>query len=83
MMGLRRRADAPGVERASRLADMCQTLFASRRKQLGAVTRRLGMGESRWPEGVRPTDRVEALPPDRVVALIDAMGSSTGDSGVA
>ncbi|MFI4896875.1 MAG: 16S rRNA (adenine(1518)-N(6)/adenine(1519)-N(6))-dimethyltransferase RsmA [Phycisphaerales bacterium JB059] len=81
MMALRRRPDAPGVERGARLADRCQTLFASRRKQLGAVTRRLGAQELVWPEGVRPTDRVEALPPERVVALIDALTLSTGDAG--
>lgn len=47
------------------LAEFCQRVFGSRRKQLGSVLGR----ETAWPEGVRPEMRVEQLTPAQIVAL--------------
>lgn len=62
-----------------RFADMCQTLFASRRKQLGAVVRKLA-GDIAWPEGVEPTMRVEQLDPRAIVTLVRAMDAGSHGS---
>ncbi|MFN0133710.1 MAG: 16S rRNA (adenine(1518)-N(6)/adenine(1519)-N(6))-dimethyltransferase RsmA [Phycisphaerales bacterium] len=56
----------PGLARA--LADFCQTMFASRRKQLGSVLGR----DFPWPEGVRPENRIEDLATPTVIALLEA-----------
>ncbi len=81
MVAIERR-DAPGgVERWIRLADTCQTLFASRRKQLGSVVRRLAGGEIDWPEGVEPTARVESLTPAQISSLVEAIGAPGRGAG--
>ncbi|MBL9031699.1 MAG: ribosomal RNA small subunit methyltransferase A [Phycisphaerae bacterium] len=53
---------------ARALADFCQAMFASRRKQLGSVLGR----DFPWPAGVRPEQRIEELPTPAVVALSEA-----------
>lgn len=80
MISLARR-DAPGGARDwARLADTCQMLFASRRKQLGSVVKRLAGGSVELPEGVESSARVESLAPEQVVALVGAIASCTGDA---
>jgi 16S rRNA (adenine1518-N6/adenine1519-N6)-dimethyltransferase len=53
------------------LAEFCQRVFSKRRKQLGAVLGRTFP----WPDGVRPENRVEELPVERIVALAAAAAS--------
>lgn len=59
-----------------RLAEITQALFQSRRKQLGKPVRQLAGDGVAWPEGVRPEDRVESLPVERVVALARAIDAA-------
>lgn len=73
MMSLAR-LENPATEDAEGLADFCQTLFASRRKQLGSV---LGRDVS-WPEGVNPEDRVEALAAEQIEVLRTKVRESPG-----
>ena len=54
-------------------AEITQQLFQSRRKQLAGVVNKLAKQPIDWPEGVKPTDRIDALPPDRVEALCRAI----------
>ena len=63
------RLNQPATDDARALADFCQLLFSGRRKQLGALLRARGLEPDAWPEGIRPTDRVEQLAPERVAAL--------------
>ena len=56
-----------------RLGDLAQQLFQSRRKQLAGVVSKLAKQPIHWPEGVKPTDRIDAIPPDRVEALCRAI----------
>lgn len=67
MVSVLRRAD-PLTAHPGALADFVQGLFSKRRKQLGSVLGR----EFPWPPGVTPENRVEQLPPDRLVALAAA-----------
>jgi len=56
-----------------RLADITQTLFQSRRKQLGKPAKQIAGTDIVWPEGVEPTDRIEDLTVPRMVALAAAI----------
>jgi 16S rRNA (adenine1518-N6/adenine1519-N6)-dimethyltransferase len=56
-----------------RLADITQTLFQSRRKQLAKPTRQIAGSDINWPEGVNPTDRIEDLSVAHMVALAAAI----------
>ncbi len=79
MVSITRRDEplAPGGPEAwARLADTVQGLFASRRKQLGAAVKRLAPQGVEFPRGVSPTDRVESLGVERVVALADAVSDA-------
>lgn len=66
-----RRKQCPATNDAARLAEVCQTLFANRRKQLGSVLGR----DFAWPAGVKPENRIEELSVEQAVALADAVGS--------
>jgi len=80
MVSLVRRR-APGAPREwAFLADTCQTLFGSRRKQLGAVVRRLAGKEVTLPEGVAASARVESLTPEQIVSLVEAIASCKVDA---
>lgn len=68
MVGLVRRP-APLVPDVRRFADFSQSLFAQRRKQLGAILGR----HLPWPEGIDPTDRAEALSIPQLMALFHAI----------
>ncbi|MHA7811845.1 MAG: 16S rRNA (adenine(1518)-N(6)/adenine(1519)-N(6))-dimethyltransferase RsmA [Phycisphaerales bacterium] len=54
-------------------ADRTQQLFQSRRKQLAGVINKMTKLELTWPEGIAPTDRIDALPPERVESLCRAI----------
>ncbi|MFG0245112.1 MAG: 16S rRNA (adenine(1518)-N(6)/adenine(1519)-N(6))-dimethyltransferase RsmA [Phycisphaerales bacterium JB052] len=54
-------------------AETTQQLFQSRRKQLAGVVNKLVKDPIQWPEGVKPTDRIDALPPDRIETLCRAI----------
>ncbi|MEO0483712.1 MAG: 16S rRNA (adenine(1518)-N(6)/adenine(1519)-N(6))-dimethyltransferase RsmA [Planctomycetota bacterium] len=72
MVALRRdptRDWAPGDLR--RVVDFAQTLFSSRRKQLGASLKGRRDGAAGWPEGVQPTQRPAELTPAQIAALAD------------
>lgn len=56
-----------------RLADITQTLFQSRRKQIGKPARQIAEADIDWPEGVESTDRIEDLTVPRMVALAAAI----------
>lgn len=56
-----------------RLADITQTLFQARRKQLGKPVKQLAGTDIEWPEGVHPSDRAESLSVERVTALARAI----------
>lgn len=72
MLALRSRPGAlDGVDRR-KLVDTVQTLFASRRKQIGGVLRRMGAFEV--PAGIDPGARVEALSVEQMVSLVEAVG---------
>jgi 16S rRNA (adenine1518-N6/adenine1519-N6)-dimethyltransferase len=66
-----RRKQRPSTNDAARLAEVCQKLFANRRKQLGSVLGR----DFAWPAGVKPENRIEELSVEQAVALADAVGS--------
>jgi len=70
MVSWRRRPN-PLTNDAIHLAEICQRLFASRRKQLGSV---LGRGID-WPAGVKPENRIEELSVAQAVALAGAVDS--------
>lgn len=57
----------------TQMAQLTQQLFQTRRKQLAGVVKALAKGEIEWPQGVLPTDRIDALAPDRVEALCRAI----------
>lgn len=61
------------------MGDTVQTLFQSRRKQMGKAVRRLAGGEIPWPEGVSPSGRVESLTVGRIVALAAAISRRAGE----
>ena len=73
-MVLLERLDEPMTPSIGALAEFCQKTFAGRRKQLAGLLKNLGCPPSAWPENIEPTDRIESLAPDRVVALADACG---------
>lgn len=56
-----------------RLADITQTLFQSRRKQLSKPAKQIAGTDLDWPEGVNPTDRIEDLSVPHMVALAAAI----------
>lgn len=56
-----------------RLADITQTLFQSRRKQLSKPTKQIAGTDIDWPEGINPTDRIEDLSVPHMVALAAAI----------
>lgn len=56
-----------------RLADITQTLFQSRRKQLSKPAKQIAGTDIDWPEGVNPTDRIEDLSVPHMVALAAAI----------
>lgn len=60
-----------------RLADVTQTLFQSRRKQLAKPARQIADADIDWPEGVDPTARIEDLSVGQMVALAAAIDAST------
>lgn len=66
-----RRKQRPATNDAAHLAEVCQRLFANRRKQLGSVLGR----DFAWPTGVKPENRIEELSVEQAVALADAVGS--------
>lgn len=69
MVSIVRRPD-PLTPNPAALAGFTQELFSKRRKQLGST-----LGRSfPWPPGITPENRVEQLPPDRLVALAAAAG---------
>lgn len=57
-------------------AEITQQLFQSRRKQLAGVVNKLAKAEIEWPDGIAPTDRIDALSPDRIEALCRAIHAS-------
>jgi len=75
MMGWRRN---PGPDRRMwvELGGVIQTLFQTRRKQLGKPVRQLAGGEIAWPVGVAPSDRVESLSVPQIVDLAGAILSA-------
>lgn len=62
-----------------RLADITQTLFQSRRKQLGKPVKQLAGADIEWPQGVEPTQRIEDLGVDAMVALARAIDRVRAD----
>ncbi|MEM9372599.1 MAG: 16S rRNA (adenine(1518)-N(6)/adenine(1519)-N(6))-dimethyltransferase RsmA [Planctomycetota bacterium] len=81
MMGWSRRSDLSADPRWwIEAGEVVQTLFQSRRKQLGKPVRRLAGGEVDWPAGIGVSDRVESLPVDRIVDLASAILSARGRS---
>lgn len=74
MMSWRRDAGVP-VDPAWWVAmgETVQTLFQSRRKQMGKAVRQLAGGDIAWPEGVQPSDRVEGLSVAQIEALARAI----------
>ncbi len=78
MVAVERKPDAPSLDGRA-LADFCQRVFAQRRKQIGSVLGR----DFPWPEGVRPTDRAESLPPGAVLELFRAEVVRSGAGRVA
>lgn len=76
MLALRRR-ERPLTSDAEDLANFCQKLFASRRKQLGSVLGR----ELAWPQGVSASDRVEALTAEQIEALRISVRERLGAPG--
>ena len=69
------RRDDPLTGNLRGLAEFCQRTFAGRRKQLAGLLKNLGMSPTGWPENIEPTDRIEALSPELVVALASACGA--------
>ncbi len=77
MMGWRRDAAAPSEpDRWTRLGEIVQTLFQSRRKQLGKPVRQLAGADIAWPDGIAPSDRIEGLDP----ALIWSLAAAIADA---
>jgi 16S rRNA (adenine1518-N6/adenine1519-N6)-dimethyltransferase len=74
MMAWRRDPDVPADPAWwVRLADITQTLFQSRRKQLAKPTRQIAGTDIVWPDGVESTDRIEDLSVPQMVALAAAI----------
>lgn len=74
MMQWTRDPDRPADPRSwARMGQCTQQLFQTRRKQLAGVVAKLVDTDIQWPQGVKPTDRIDALPPDRVEALCRAI----------
>lgn len=74
MVRLERKA-VPMTDNIAGLADFCQRAFAGRRKQLAGLLRSMGCEPVVWPENIEPTTRIEALGPERIVALALACGA--------
>ncbi len=64
MISLTRRLD-PLTNDPGKLGNFCQAAFSKRRKQLGSILGRT----IDWPEGIRPENRIEELPVEKIVAL--------------
>lgn len=56
-----------------KMGEVVQTLFQSRRKQMGKPVRQLAGGEIDWPGGVKASDRVESLSVVQIVELAGAI----------
>ena len=80
MVSLVRRSAPGGAREWGRLADTCQTLFASRRKQLRSVVKRVAGQAVPLPDGIEASARVESLTPGQIVALVGAIASCDGDA---
>lgn len=65
------RLPSPLTSEPGKLGTFCQMVFSKRRKQLGSI---LGRGHV-WPDGVRPENRIEELPVDRIIALCAGVDS--------
>jgi 16S rRNA (adenine1518-N6/adenine1519-N6)-dimethyltransferase len=64
-----------------RLADITQTLFQSRRKQLAKPARQIAGGDLDWPEGIDLSARIEDLSVDQMVALAAAIDVASAERG--
>lgn len=76
MVGLKRLDNPPaGTDPAwwPRMADLCQSLFAGRRKQLGKAVKLLAPNGIDWPTGIDPKARVETLEVVQIVSLARAV----------
>lgn len=77
MMGWRRDHEAQAdPDRWTRLGEIVQTLFQSRRKQLGKPVRQLAGADIAWPDGVAPSDRIEGLDPGVIWTLAAAIADA-------
>ena len=84
MMGWRRagRHSVPTLptpaetDHATRLGEIVQNLFQSRRKQLGKPVRQLAGADIAWPGGIAPSDRIESLDPARIWTLAAAIAAA-------
>lgn len=82
MMAWRRDPSVPtDPARWVRLADVTQTLFQSRRKQLAKPARQIAGAEFPWPDGVDPAARIEDLTVDQMVALAAAIDRASTERG--
>lgn len=63
-----------------RLADITQTLFQSRRKQLAKPARQIAGGDLDWPPGVDASARIEDLTVAQMVALAAAIDAASSES---
>lgn len=80
MMGWVRDPDLPADSAEwVRVGEIVQTLFQTRRKQLGKPVRQLAGGEIDWPSGVAPSDRVESLSVPRIIELVAAIRAVSDD----
>lgn len=77
MMGWRRDPSVPADPAWwVRLAEVTQTLFQSRRKQLGKPARQIAGADFAWPPGVEPTQRIEDLDVAQMTALARAIADA-------
>lgn len=81
MMGWVRDPDLP-VDPVGwvKMGEIVQTLFQTRRKQLGKPVRQLAGGEIDWPTGIAASDRVESLSVGRIVELAAAIRAVSDDA---
>lgn len=80
MRWVRDESRSPDPEWWVRFAECTQQLFQTRRKQLAGVINKMTPHPIDWPPGINPTDRIDALPPDRVEALCRAIVNSGYDA---
>lgn len=64
-----------------KLGEIVQTLFQTRRKQLGKPVRQLAGGEIEWPGGVGASDRVESLGVGSIMDLAGRILSAQNRAG--